>query len=121
MEVTPLDAVFRAGGGSLPCPGPGVPRPVTLGRTRGAAPDATLARRCSARAPHVTHPLPFRLGDRLELRRPHPCGGRAWDVDRLGADLGLRCVTCGRHVRWSAAPSSGAWSVSSARGPEVAA
>ena len=43
-------------------------------------------------------PVPFRLGDRLELRRRHPCGGTAWEVDRLGADIGLRCGTCGRHV-----------------------
>jgi hypothetical protein len=46
----------------------------------------------------VTPPTPFSLGDRIELRRPHACGGRTWDVDRLGADLGLRCTTCGRHV-----------------------
>jgi hypothetical protein len=46
----------------------------------------------------MTAPVPFRIGDRLELRRPHPCGGRTWDVDRLGADLGLRCTTCGRRV-----------------------
>ena len=38
------------------------------------------------------------LGDVLRLRRPHPCGGRDWLVDRLGADIGLRCTTCGRHV-----------------------
>lgn len=38
-------------------------------------------------------PVAFRLGDRLELRRRHPCGGTAWDVDRLGADIGLRCAT----------------------------
>ena len=46
----------------------------------------------------MTLPIAFRLGDRLELRRPHPCGGRTWEVDRLGADLGLRCTTCARHV-----------------------
>jgi len=46
----------------------------------------------------VIPPVAFRLGDRLELRRRHPCGGTAWDVDRLGADIGLRCATCGRHV-----------------------
>jgi len=46
----------------------------------------------------MSDPIPFRVGDRVELRRPHPCGGRAWDVDRLGADLGLRCTTCGRRV-----------------------
>jgi hypothetical protein len=46
----------------------------------------------------VNLPVPFRLGDLLELRRRHPCGGSAWEVDRLGADIGLRCTTCGRHV-----------------------
>jgi hypothetical protein len=46
----------------------------------------------------MTDPIAFRIGDRVELRRTHPCGGRTWDVDRLGADLGLRCVTCGRRV-----------------------
>ena len=38
------------------------------------------------------------LGDVLQLRRPHPCGGSEWLVDRLGADIGLRCSRCGRHV-----------------------
>jgi hypothetical protein len=38
------------------------------------------------------------LGDLVRLRRRHPCGGDTWLVDRLGADIGLRCETCGRHV-----------------------
>jgi hypothetical protein len=38
------------------------------------------------------------LGDVVELKRAHPCGGREWLVDRVGADIGLRCRTCGRHV-----------------------
>lgn len=38
------------------------------------------------------------LGDVVRLRRTHPCGGDTWLVDRLGADIGLRCETCGRHV-----------------------
>ena len=42
--------------------------------------------------------LTLLLGDVLRLRRPHPCGGDTWLVDRLGADIGLRCATCGRHV-----------------------
>ncbi len=42
--------------------------------------------------------LDFRLGDRLELRKPHPCGARDWLVDRLGADIGLRCAGCNRRV-----------------------
>lgn len=43
-------------------------------------------------------PIPFRVGDRIELRRPHPCGSRTWEIDRLGADLGLRCTGCARRV-----------------------
>jgi hypothetical protein len=42
--------------------------------------------------------LALLLGDVLRLRRRHPCGGDHWLVDRLGADIGLRCQTCGRHV-----------------------
>ncbi len=42
--------------------------------------------------------LALLLGDVLRLRRPHPCGGSEWLVDRVGADIGLRCRTCGRHV-----------------------
>lgn len=38
------------------------------------------------------------LGDVLTLRRAHPCGSSTWLVDRLGADIGLRCQGCGRHV-----------------------
>jgi hypothetical protein len=38
------------------------------------------------------------LGDVVRLRRPHPCGGSEWLVDRLGADIGLRCRGCDRHV-----------------------
>ena len=38
------------------------------------------------------------LGDVVRLRRAHPCGGSNWLIDRLGADIGLRCLTCGRHV-----------------------
>lgn len=38
------------------------------------------------------------LGDVVRLRRPHPCGSDTWLVDRLGADIGLRCEGCARHV-----------------------
>ena len=42
--------------------------------------------------------LTLLLGDRIRLRRTHPCGSDTWLVDRLGADIGLRCQGCGRHV-----------------------
>jgi hypothetical protein len=42
--------------------------------------------------------LELLLGDVVRLRRTHPCGSSEWLVDRLGADIGLRCRGCGRHV-----------------------
>ena len=42
--------------------------------------------------------IPFAPGDRLTLRKKHPCGGREWDVYRIGMDIGLKCSTCGRRV-----------------------
>ena len=38
------------------------------------------------------------MGDVLRLRKAHPCGGFQWEVVRLGADIGLRCLTCRRRV-----------------------
>ncbi len=41
------------------------------------------------------------LGDRVRLRKPHPCGGFDWKVVRLGADIGLECETCSHRVMLS--------------------
>ncbi len=40
----------------------------------------------------------FELGDRLRLRKQHPCGNFDWEVVRIGADIGLCCEKCGRRV-----------------------
>ncbi|MFZ0534098.1 MAG: DUF951 domain-containing protein [Anaerolineales bacterium] len=40
----------------------------------------------------------LRLDDVLRLRKPHPCGSYEWKVVRLGADIGLECLNCGRRV-----------------------
>ena len=38
------------------------------------------------------------IGDVVRLRKQHPCGGYEWEITRLGADIGLKCLTCGRRV-----------------------
>ena len=43
-------------------------------------------------------PVELALGDRIILRKPHPCGGREWTVVRLGADIGLVCDRCAHRV-----------------------
>jgi hypothetical protein len=41
---------------------------------------------------------PFGVGDRITMKKPHPCGGSEWLVYRIGADIGARCETCDRRV-----------------------
>ncbi len=40
----------------------------------------------------------LQLNDIVRLRKPHPCGGFDWKIVRLGADIGLECLKCGRRV-----------------------
>ncbi len=40
----------------------------------------------------------YRLNDVLTLKKQHPCGGLEWEVVRIGADIKLRCLTCGKFV-----------------------
>jgi len=37
-------------------------------------------------------------GDIVRMRKAHPCGGYEWRVVRLGADIGLECLTCGHRI-----------------------
>jgi hypothetical protein len=43
-------------------------------------------------------PIPLYVDDIVQLRKPHPCGGDTWRVVRVGAEIGLRCLTCERRV-----------------------
>lgn len=42
--------------------------------------------------------LELRLGDVLRLKKVHACGNYLWEVMRLGADIGIKCRKCDRHV-----------------------
>ncbi len=42
--------------------------------------------------------LELKIGDVLQMKRLHPCGGSLWTVTRLGADIGMSCQKCGRYV-----------------------
>jgi hypothetical protein len=41
---------------------------------------------------------PFKVGDRITLKKKHPCGGSDWEVYRIGADIGMKCLTCERRM-----------------------
>jgi len=40
----------------------------------------------------------IRLDDIVEMRKPPPCGSYRWKITRLGADIGLECLGCGRRT-----------------------
>ena len=40
----------------------------------------------------------YELGWVVRLRKQHPCGGTDWEVVRLGADIGLKCLGCQRRI-----------------------
>ena len=42
--------------------------------------------------------MELRLGNTLTLKKLHPCGSRQWEVVRVGAAIGIRCVGCRRYV-----------------------
>ncbi|MCI9214848.1 MAG: DUF951 domain-containing protein [Oscillospiraceae bacterium] len=42
--------------------------------------------------------MDLKLNDRVELKKPHPCGGKVWTVGRVGMDIKLRCETCGHEL-----------------------
>ena len=42
--------------------------------------------------------MDVRVGDTLELKKPHPCGSKRFLVLRVGMDFKLRCTGCGHEV-----------------------
>jgi hypothetical protein len=38
------------------------------------------------------------VGDILEMRKTHPCGGKTWTVLRVGMDFKVRCNECGHEL-----------------------
>lgn len=36
----------------------------------------------------------FAVGDIVEMRKPHPCGSKQWEVLRTGADFRIKCIGC---------------------------
>jgi len=40
----------------------------------------------------------IRLDDVVQMRKTHPCGSDRWTVIRIGADVKIKCLGCGRIV-----------------------
>ena len=42
--------------------------------------------------------MELKLGDRVELKKQHPCGSKIWTIYRVGMDIKLRCEGCGHEL-----------------------
>ena len=42
--------------------------------------------------------MEIKLGDVVRLKKKHPCGSYEWQVVRLGADIGIKCLKCQHRV-----------------------
>lgn len=46
----------------------------------------------------ATEILRLSTGDRLELKKPHPCGSHVFRVLRVGSDVRIVCEGCARDM-----------------------
>ena len=42
--------------------------------------------------------MTYTLGTRVVMKKQHPCGSNEWEITRVGADIKIKCLNCGRTV-----------------------
>lgn len=42
--------------------------------------------------------MDVKVGDKLIMKKNHPCGSNEFEVLRIGMDFRIRCTGCGREV-----------------------
>lgn len=62
----------------------------------------------------------LRIGDRITLRKAHPCGSHEWLVSRIGADIGLICEGCGHRILMDRLDVERRFTAHLERGPQTA-
>ena len=40
----------------------------------------------------------IKVGDKIELKKKHPCGENIFEVMRVGMDVKIKCTGCGKEV-----------------------
>lgn len=43
----------------------------------------------------------YQIGDRVRLKKTHPCGSDIWKVIRIGMDFKAECTGCGKVISMS--------------------
>ncbi len=42
--------------------------------------------------------MDIQVGDRVTMKKSHPCGCNQFYVTRIGMDFKLRCIKCGHEI-----------------------
>lgn len=40
----------------------------------------------------------YKLGSKVIMKKPHPCKSNLWKITRIGIDIKLKCINCGRSI-----------------------
>ena len=40
----------------------------------------------------------YNLGDKVIMKKQHPCGTNEWEIIRMGADIKIKCLNCSRSI-----------------------
>lgn len=40
----------------------------------------------------------YNVGNTVIMKKGHPCGGNEWEITRIGADIKIKCINCGRSI-----------------------
>lgn len=42
--------------------------------------------------------MDLKLCDKVEMKKPHPCGEKVFTITRVGMDIKIKCTGCGHEV-----------------------
>lgn len=40
----------------------------------------------------------YNLGDIVMMKKPHACKTNEWQITRVGVDIKIKCINCGREI-----------------------
>jgi hypothetical protein len=40
----------------------------------------------------------YKIGSKVIMKKAHPCGTNEWEITRVGVDIKIKCVHCGRSI-----------------------
>ena len=40
----------------------------------------------------------YKVGTKVVMKKQHPCGTNLFEITRLGVDVKIKCVNCGRTI-----------------------